>query len=144
VAPEKQATEYWLSQDVKDTIESSLRIGMNDVSALKKTPSDGVQEPQEIGPDSARQEGAVNFGAENKGVLAGDPDDIPCNTEKSEHTESEISPLVGRGNEGADKADNNHNLIEEQSEQNRGPWQTSSQEEVQEKELREFQHLQPF
>ena len=52
VTPEEQGTEDWLSHDVKDTVESSLGIRVNDVSALRKIPGDRIEEPQEDGPNT--------------------------------------------------------------------------------------------
>lgn len=116
VTPDEQETKDWLGKNVKDTVESGFRIGVNDISALSKTPGNGVKEPQEDGPDAANQEGAVYVGTENKSVLACDPNNVPCNTEKSDHAKSVVSPLVRGCNESADKTRNNHDLIEEQSE----------------------------
>lgn len=134
MTPEEQGTEDWLGENIKYTVESGLGVGVSDVSAPRKTPKDRIEEPQKYGLNAAHQESAVYFRSENKGVLAGNPDDVPCNTEEG-HAESEVSPPVRRGDESTNKTDNNHDLFEEQSEQDCGPWQTCSQEEIEEEKL---------
>jgi hypothetical protein len=130
VTPEEQETEDWLGKDIENAVESSLRIGVDDVTTLRKTPGNWVQEPQEDGPDTAEQECTVYISAENKSVLASNPDDVPCNTEKGDHAKNIVSPLVRRYNESTNKTGNNHDLIEKQSEQNCWPWETFSEEEI--------------
>jgi hypothetical protein len=113
VTPEEQETEDWLGEDVKNTVESGFGIRVDDIATLGKTPGNWVEEPQENGPDTTEQESAMHIGAEKKSVLTCNPEDVPCNTKKSNHAKNEVSPLVGRGHESTNKTNNNHDLIKE-------------------------------
>ena len=94
VAPEEESAEYRLSHDIQNTIEDSFRVRRDNVTALRKSPGDGVQEPKEDGPDTANQ---VYFGdvwAKGSGVLARGPGDGPGDPEEGNAAEGEIAPLV--------------------------------------------------
>lgn len=61
-------------------------------------------------------------------TLSSDPGNIPGDEEQSDGGKDEVTPLVGRSNESANKTCNNHDLIHEDGVQNGRPWETSSQE----------------
>lgn len=86
-------------------------------------------------------------------MLAASPDQGPRNPEESEASEDEVSPLfynqhlfritarevlylVARGDQGANKTGDNHDLINQDGVEDRGPWQTSSKEDVHEQQRR--------
>jgi hypothetical protein len=135
VTENKHGTKDWLGENVQDTIEDSLGVWGNKVATLGHSPGNWVDEPKEDGPDTAHEEGLRDVRAENIGVLASDNNNVVCNTEESDGSKDEVTPLVGRGNEGANKASHNHNLIEENGVENSWPWQASSEKEIQEKKL---------
>ena len=47
MTPDKESSEDWLGQKIKDTVEHSLGIWCNDVATLTDGPSDRVQDPEE-------------------------------------------------------------------------------------------------
>ena len=58
VAPEEKSTEHRLGQYVKNTVENSLGVGRDDVSTLGKSPCDGIEKPEEDGPDTTDEVGS--------------------------------------------------------------------------------------
>ncbi len=72
-------------------------------------------------------------------MLDTDVDNIVGNEEKGEHGKDVVTPLVRRGNEGTDKSSHDHDLIHQDGVENGRPWETSSQEDIHEKQLRKSQ-----
>jgi len=60
VADEEEGAEDWLGQDIENTIKDSLRVWRDDVSTLTESPCNGVQEPEEDGPGTAKSIGLAN------------------------------------------------------------------------------------
>lgn len=60
VSEEQKETETRLGEDVKDTVEDSLGVRVNDVATLRQTPGDGVEEPEEDGQDTALEESRLD------------------------------------------------------------------------------------
>jgi len=131
VAPDEESTEDRLGQEIQDTVEDSLRVRGNDVSTLRKSPGDWVDEPEEDGPGSADEVGAVNFATDGSGVSAADEDDVVGNEEESGTAEGEVSPLVAGGDEGTNETGDDHDFVQEDSVEDGGPWETSSEKNVQ-------------
>lgn len=93
VSPEEKRTEDRLGHDVENAIKDSLRVWRNDVTTLAEAPRDGVEEPEEDGPNAADGVGLGDVGPKANGVLAGCDGDGPCNPEECEAPENEIAPL---------------------------------------------------
>lgn len=113
VAPEEESTEDWLGENVEDTVEHSLRIGGDDVSTLRQSPGDRVEEPEEHGPYTANEIGPRDITAKRRSVLAGSPGDGPCDKQDRYHSENEVSPLVRRGNQSTNQTSDDHNLVDQ-------------------------------
>ena len=67
-------------------------------------------------------------------MLASSPGDSPCDEEEGSTSEGEVSPLVRRGNQRTDQTGDDHDFINEDGVENGRPWETSSQEQVQEQQ----------
>ena len=59
VTPEEEGTEDGLGHDIEHAIEGGFGVGRDDVASFRETPGDGVEEPEEDGPDAADE---VDFG----------------------------------------------------------------------------------
>lgn len=94
VAPQEERAEDGLGHDVEDAVEDGFGVGRDDVAALGEAPGDGVEEPEEDGPDAADEVDAGDVGAERGGVLAGGPGHGPGDPEEGEAAEDEVAPLV--------------------------------------------------
>jgi len=81
VAPDEESTEDRLGQDIQNTVEDSFGVRGNDVSTLRKSPGDWVEEPEEDGPGGADEVGAVDFATDSSGVLATNEDDVVSDEE---------------------------------------------------------------
>lgn len=93
MAPNQESTKDWFSQDVQNTVEDSLRVGCDNISALGKSPGDWVEEPEESSPSTDNKVSFGNIRANGGCVLAAGPNEGPSHPEKSEHSEDEVSPL---------------------------------------------------
>lgn len=152
VAPEKQGSKDGFRENIQDTVEDGLRVRSDDVATLRQTPGNGIEEPQEDGPNTAGEESLVDVGAESESVFAGSPGDGPGNPEEGNAAKGEVSPLVrcqcvewqqafkkkpylvGRRDERANQASDDHDLVNEQCVPDRGPGKTGSQEQIQQQE----------
>ena len=84
-------------------------------------------------------------------MLAASPDQGPRNPEEGEASEDEVSPLfyyqqrfrirarqvsylVARRDQGANETGDDHDFINQDGVEDRGPWQTSSQEDIHEQQ----------
>jgi hypothetical protein len=61
-------------------------------------------------------------------------------------SEGRVTHLVGSGDKSTDKTSDDHDLVNEKSDQDGGPWETGCQEQIEEKqwccdEPREFQSV---
>ena len=77
MSPKKESTEHGLGQNIEDTIEDSLGIWSNDITALRYTPGDWVEKPEENSPDATYQVRTADIGTQDIGVLACCPGDCP-------------------------------------------------------------------
>ena len=130
MAPQEESTEDWLGEDVEDTVEGGLGVWRDDVSTLRQSPCDGVEEPKEDGPDTADQVCPGDIGAEGGGVLASRPGHGPCDEEERNTSEREVSPLVRRGDQSTDQTSDDHDFINEDGVEDGRPRETSSQKQV--------------
>jgi len=103
VAPDQQRAKDRLSQEVQDAVEDGLRVGGDDVSALTKTPRDGVQDPQEGSQAAAHEEGALDIAAKKFRVQTGLPDELVDNVDEGKAAKGKVAPFIGGNHEGADK-----------------------------------------
>ena len=94
VSPKEKSTKDWLGKDIEDTVEDCLGVWSNDVSSLRQSPSDGVEEPEEDGPATADDVGALHVGTERTCVLDTDVDNVVGDEEERDHGEGEVTPLV--------------------------------------------------
>jgi len=133
VAPDEESTEDRLGQEIQDTVEDSLRVRGEDVSTLRKSPGDWVDEPKEDGPASTEEVGTVDFATDGSGVLATDDDDVVGDEEESSTAEDEVTPLVARDDEGTNETGDDHDFVHEDGVEDGGPWETSSEQNVQQK-----------
>ena len=95
VAPKQQSAEDGFGHNVEDAVEDGLRVGRDDVAALREPPGDWVEEPEEDGPDAADEVGAVDVGAESEGVFTRGPGYGPGDPEEGKAAEDEVAPLLG-------------------------------------------------
>ena len=131
VTPKEQSTKDRLGHQVKDTVKDGLAIGSNDVAALAETPGNGVQEPEEDGPNTANHIGPRNVRSQSGSVLAADENDVPCHEEQGKHAKGPVSPLVRRAGQGANETSDNHDLVDQKCEENSRPWESAREEKIQ-------------
>lgn len=112
VTPKKESTKDGLCKNIQNTVEDGLRVRCDDVAALGKAPGDGVQEPEEDGPDAANQVSSGNFGTKCNCVFTGGPSNGPSNPKECNKAEGEVSPLVRRLHQCAHQAGYDHHLID--------------------------------
>lgn len=93
MTPKKESTKDGLCKNIQNTVEDGLGVRCDDVAALRKAPGDGIQEPEEDGPDADNQVSSGNIGAKCNCVFAGGPGNGPCNPKECNKAEGEISPL---------------------------------------------------
>jgi hypothetical protein len=134
VTEDEESTEDRLGDQIKDTVEDSLRVGRDDVATLTDTPGERVQDPEDSGERAAQGEAAADILAENVGVTTALPDEDPDDVEESKAAEGEVTPLVGATDESANETSNNHNFIDENDEEDSGPGKGGSQHQVEKKE----------
>lgn len=67
-------------------------------------------------------------------MTTGDGYEDVHNVEESETAKDEITPLVGSGDKSTDKTSDDHDLVNEKSDQDGGPWETGCQEQIEEKQ----------
>lgn len=101
VSPKQEETETGLGEDIQDTIEDSLRIGMDKVAALRDAPGDGVEEPQEDGENTAVAIRGADLPAQRTGVLPSVHHERVDDVEESKHAKYPVTPLVAGACEGA-------------------------------------------
>ena len=94
VTPQEEGTEDWLSHNIEDSVEDSLRVGRDDVSTLRQSPGDGVEEPKEDGPDTADEVRPGDVAAESSGMLASGPGNRPCDKEEGNESKGEVTPFI--------------------------------------------------
>jgi hypothetical protein len=131
----EHGTEDWLGEDVENTVEDGLRVWRDDVATLAKAPGDWVDEPEEDSLGTAEEEDLANLRADGKGMLVRNLGNVVCNEEKGENCEDEATPLVSACNESTNKTSDNCDLVNEDSPEDGGPWETGSQEQIHEKKL---------
>lgn len=127
-----------VSSDIKTVdgdgtyVEDSLAVGGDDVAALGQTwsssqllfffewterggdgltPCDWVQAPQEDGPDTADDIGAVDVSTERLGVGTTLEDHRVGDEQERDAAEGEETPLVTRFDERADETSDDHDLV---------------------------------
>jgi len=134
VAPDEESTEDRLGQNIKDTVEGGLGVGGDEVGALAHAPGDGVESPQDGGQRATDQEGAADVAAQGIGVAASLPAEHVEDVEEGDAAENEVSPLVAGADEGAGETGDDHDLVDKDDEEDRGPRHASSEEQVGEKQ----------
>lgn len=134
VAPDEQSTEDRLGQDVEHAVESSLGVRGDEVGALAHAPGDGVEGPQDGGQRAADHEGAADVATQGVGVFAGLPAEHVEDVEEGDAAEGEVAPLVAGADEGASEAGDDHDFVDEDDEEDRGPGHAGGEEQVGEKE----------
>ena len=145
VTPEQQGAEDRLGEEIQDAVKDGLGVRRDDVAALADAPCDRVQEPQEDGEAAADEVDTVDVGSEGGCVLACSYGEGPSDDRERRAAEDEVGPLRGRwsvsvlfrGNrkvlgarylvighhESTDQSGDDHDLVDEEGEENRRPWQ---------------------
>lgn len=113
MAPEEESAEDGLGHEVDDTVEDSFGVRGNDIATLRQAPGDGIQEPDEDGPDADDGVDLQNIGTENASVATTLEHNSPGDKEEGYGAECEVSPLVGALDQGTNKTSYNHNLVDE-------------------------------
>jgi hypothetical protein len=134
VTEDEESTEDRLGDQIKDTIEDSLRVGGDNVATLADTPGERVQDPEDSGERTAQGEATTDILAENIGVTTALPDEDPDDVEESKAAEGEVTPLVGATDESANETGDNHDFIDEDDEEDSGPGKGGGQHQVEKKE----------
>ena len=93
MSPKEESTEDRLRKDIQNTIEHSLRIWRDDVSTLRKSPCDWVQEPEEDSPDTADEVSLADVGADGRSVFARGPGYCPGDPQEGDAAEGVVAPL---------------------------------------------------
>ena len=94
MTPQQESTKDWLGHEIQDTVKDGFRVGSNNITALRKSPCDGVEEPKEDGPDAANEISPRDVRADGCSVLARGPGNGPSNPEEGNAAEGEVAPLV--------------------------------------------------
>ena len=94
VTPKEESTEYRLRHDVQNTVEDSFRVRRNNVTALRESPGNRVQKPEEDSPDTADQVYLGDIWANGSSMLARGPGDSPGDPEEGNAAEGEVTPLI--------------------------------------------------
>jgi hypothetical protein len=134
VTEDEESTEDGLGDQIKDTVEDSLRVGRDDVATLADPPGERIQDPEESGERTAHGEAAADILAENIGVTAALPNEDPDDVEESKAAEGEVTPLVGATDESTNETSDNHDFIDENDEEDSGPGKGGGQHQVEEKQ----------
>jgi hypothetical protein len=94
MAEEEKSTEDSLGQNVKNTVEDSLRIRRDDIATLAKTPGNRVDEPKEDSPGTDHRIGSANRSFVDVVCMSSsNENDVVCNEEKCDCCKDKISPL---------------------------------------------------
>ncbi len=94
MTPKKESTEYRLRHDVQNTVEDGFGIRRNNVTALRKSPGNRVQKPEEDSPDTANQVYFRDIWPNGSSVLARGPGDSPGDPEEGNAAEGKVTPLI--------------------------------------------------
>jgi len=134
VAPDDEGSENGLGEEVEDTVEDGLRVGSDDVTSLGYTPGNWIDEPESDEPGAADEEGAGDIGAEGSGMKTSDEQDVVGDNGETEDSEDEVTPLVGRVDQGTNEEGDNIDFLKEDGPKKVWPWDTSSKENADEHE----------
>lgn len=130
VTPDQESTKDWLGEDIENAVENGLGIGRNDISTLRKSPSDGVEEPEEHGPSAADHVRLSDSVVDAIGVASTHEEDIVGDEEQGHGREDKVTPLVRRGDQSTDETSDDHHFIDEKGVEDSWPWQTRRQEDI--------------
>ena len=130
MSPDQECRENRLRQEVKDTVEDSLRIWSNDISTFAEAPCDWVECPDGEGPDTSHQKCAMNVSTEGLCVLATCDSKLIEDCQHSETPESVEAELISCLDESADETGNDHDFVEEDNIRDGWPWKSSCQHQV--------------
>lgn len=136
VAPEEESTEDGLGEEVEDTVEDSLAIGGNDVTALAQSPGNWVEDPEESSHASADEEGPLDVTAKGLGVDASLPGELVDNVEESSTAKGKVWPLVDTLDESTNQTSDNHDFVDKDNPEDGRPWHTGSEQQVHEQQWR--------
>ena len=128
VAPDEKSTKDGLSQHIENTIEDGLRVRRDVVATLAKAPSDGVERPQKSGQRTTLEESSADVLAHGVCVLASFPGELVDDVEQRSAAKRKVAPLVAGSDKGASKTSDDHDLINEDSEENGRPRHASGKE----------------
>ena len=130
VTPDEKSTKDRLSQHIEDTVKDGLGVGRNVVATLTKAPSDGVKRPQKRGQGTTLEESSADILAHGTCVLASFPGELVDDVEQRSAAKRKVAPLVAGSDEGACETSDDHDLVNEDSEENGRPGHASGEEQV--------------
>lgn len=134
MSEEEKKSETGLGEDVEDTVEDSLRVGVNDVSTLRQTPGNRVEEPEEDGQNTALEEGRLDGSTQSICVAATVDNELVDDKEEGEHAKDPVTPLVRSLGKGTNETSHDHDLIGQDGDKNGGPWDTGGKEKIREQQ----------
>lgn len=134
VSEEQEEAESRLGEDIEDTVEDGLRVGVDDVATLRQTPGNGVEEPEEDGQDTTLEEGRLDRSTKSVGVAATVNNEFVDDKEEGEHAKDPVTPLVRSLGESTNETSHDHDLIGQNSDSNGRPWDASGKEKIREKQ----------
>lgn len=150
--PKEKSTEDRLGHEVEHAIENGFGIRGDDIAAFGETPGNGVQEPEEDGPDTTDGVGAGDVIAKYCCVLASGHCDGPCDPQEGNRAEGKVAPLsivgvrcrpsrwvdsvlctylITRLNQGANQTGDDHDLIDQYGIEDGRPRHAGGQEQIQ-------------
>lgn len=134
MSEEQKESESRFGEDVEDTVEDGLRVGVNDVATLGQTPGNGVEEPEEDGEDTTLEEGRLDGSTQSIGVAATVDNKLVDDKEEGEHAKDPVTPLVRSLGESTNETSHNHDLIGQNGNENGGPWDAGGEEKIREQQ----------
>ena len=94
MSPNEKCPKDGLSKDIEDTVEDRLAVWRDDISTLRKSPCNWIEEPEEDRPGTANAVSVANILGEVSRLNQTDVADVVSNEEEREHCEYEVPPFV--------------------------------------------------
>lgn len=106
------------------------------ISKKGRLTGNGVQEPQEDGKNTTLQEGRLDGATEGIRVATSVNDEFVDDEEQRGGAKGPVAPFVRGARKGADQPRDDHDLVGEDRDQERGPWHAGGEEQVREQQRR--------
>ena len=134
MAPDQKGTEDRLCEEVKNAVESGLRVWGNKVPTLTEAPGNRIEDPEESRQGTAHEEGSTNILTQSTGGSARIPDKRPDDEAKRDTAEAVVTPLIGAFDERANETSHDHDLIDENHVEHSRPRQSCGEQKVHEEQ----------